>query len=564
MGLINGSLQIGRSAITASQAALQVIGNNVANSANPDYARQKPVLGAVFGGQLADGIIPGLGVNLTTVQRMADNAINARLRSATGEQASADAVSTVLRQAETVLNALGEDNLSTRLRDFFNAFDSLANEPQSSAQRTMVLQAGGALTRTLTRYQSQLLDARQQVNSQIRSLTDEVNRLVNQAAQLNGEITRVEFGLVNATAGTLHDQRDAVLARLGELVDVTTHTGDGGAINVYLGSTPLVMAGDAFTLHNDTDTSAGYPDTALRFDHTGAEARIAGGRIGGLMAARDGIISDTLTALDTFGQALINEVNRIHSSGQGLEGFTSIKGIYAVDNATAALNEAGLSLTPVNGTFQVHVTNQATGARTSHLVEVDLDGVGADTTLTSLAASLDALDGVSASVGGDGKLTLTAGAGATLSFSDDTSGALAALGINVFFQGSGSSDIAVRSDLRASQIAAGANHSPADNSNAQALAVLGDQTIAALGGASLSDYYEQVVTELSSATNDAGIELEASSSLVETLRAQRDAVSGVNVDEEAIDLMRYQRSFQGASHYLSLVNQLLAEMMNLI
>ena len=70
--------------------------------------------------------------------------------------------------------------------------------------------------------------------------------------------------------------------------------------------------------------------------------------------------------------------------------------------------------------------------------------------------------------------------------------------------------------------------------------------------------------DLASATADKASDLTACQSLRETLTAQREAVSGVSLDEEAIDLMRYQRAFQGASHFLALVDELLAEMLDLI
>src|SRR5699024_242685 len=126
------------------------------------------------------------------------------------------------------------------------------------------------------------------------------------------------------------------------------------------------------------------------------------------------------------------------SGGQGLAGFGTVTGTYAVDDTTVALNtsDAGLKFAPSNGSFVVHVKDKTSGQVTSTLVQVDLDGLnGNDTTLDSLTTDLAGIAGVNASVSG-GKLTIAAdNAGVEVSFSQDNSGTLAALGINTFFTG---------------------------------------------------------------------------------------------------------------------------------
>ena len=61
MGLVNSALNIGRSAVTSYQSALSVVGNNIANAANPDYTRQRAVLQPVLGATLPQGVRPGGG-----------------------------------------------------------------------------------------------------------------------------------------------------------------------------------------------------------------------------------------------------------------------------------------------------------------------------------------------------------------------------------------------------------------------------------------------------------------------------------------------------------------------
>ncbi|MCG3179007.1 MAG: Flagellar hook-associated protein 1 [Phycisphaerae bacterium] len=564
MGLINGSLQIGRSAIRANQAAIQVIGNNIANASDPSYVRQKAVLTPVSGGEVAPGLAPGVGVELSTVLRLTDEAVNSRLRAATGDQAAAESAANILKQVEALVNALGDTNLSTRMTDFFNAFSDLANDPGSSASRSLLIQTGGALARAFNDQYNGLVDARLQVNDKIRQDVNEANGLIDRIAALNGEITRVEFGLVNASAGALRDQRDAAVARLAELADVRTSNGESGQINVYLGSAPLVTGTRSSGLSVEIDTDGEFPDLLVRADSTGQLASIASGEIGGLTSVRSGGLDRAIDNLQQLAASLINEVNRLHASGQGLTGYSSTSGANGVDDADAALNEAGLSLTPTNGAFQISLTDTRTGTVTSHLIQVDLDGIGTDTSLNSLVADLDGVDHLSASINPDGTLKLTADSGYTMTFSGDSSSVLAALGVNTFFSGSLGAGFAVRSDLTGDKVAAAANGQPGDNTTALALAGLGSTRLTSLGGSSLNDLYVQFVTQLASDSATAQSEAEASVTLTDALRSQRDAVSGVSLDEEAIDMMRYQQAFQGVSHYIGLVNQLISEIMNLI
>jgi flagellar hook-associated protein 1 FlgK len=85
MGLTNGALQIGQSALLTYQSALQAVGNNIANSSTDGYVRRTPQLTSMPGVPLAEGLMPGGGVALTALQRSLDEALESRLRAAIGD-----------------------------------------------------------------------------------------------------------------------------------------------------------------------------------------------------------------------------------------------------------------------------------------------------------------------------------------------------------------------------------------------------------------------------------------------------------------------------------------------
>ena len=126
-----------------------------------------------------------------------------------------------------------------------------------------------------------------------------------------------------------------------------------------------------------------------------------------------------------------------------------------------------------NGTFLVHVRDQATGQTTTRMIEVDLDGLNDDdTTLNSLAAALDNVPGISAAVTGDNRLQLSADSGFEVSFSEDSSHALAALGVGTFFDGTNAATIAVNSAVQDDPrlLATSLDGTPGDGRNAGRLA----------------------------------------------------------------------------------------------
>lgn len=163
MGLLD-SLAIGHSGVATSQASLQVIGHNVANAGTPDYARQSPELAALPGSTVASGIRVGGGVILADVRRQVDEALNARLRVALGEQASSAAAQESLSRIEARFNELTEDDLSTLLSEFFNAISEVSTNTSEPNLRNTVITAGETLSNSVGTLYSDLLALRSDVD----------------------------------------------------------------------------------------------------------------------------------------------------------------------------------------------------------------------------------------------------------------------------------------------------------------------------------------------------------------------------------------------------------------
>lgn len=563
---LTGALNIGRSALATHQAAIQVTGNNIANAGNADYTRQVASVSPSQEQQVAPGIFLGTGVNLDSVRRQIDEALESRIRGSVSDSASADITQQWLGRVEAVFNELGDDDLSTRLSTFFSSWSNLANKPQDMGQRQVVLQEGAAVATWFNDMRRQLSGLQQDADARLTALAKDADALAQQVADLNGRIVTSEGGTSGEASG-LRDQRDAALKKLSELVDMRTVVQDNGVVNVYLGSEPLVLGGDNRGLALKQQPVNGVMTASLIIKATGGAVAVSSGQLGGLTQSRakiDGVIGQ----VDGLARNLILELNKLHASGQGLEGFSSLTATNSAAVTNVALNDpaTGLAFAPVNGSFVVHVRQKATGLVTSTLVQVDLDGQGADTSLDSLRTDINNISGVAATITG-GRLQVAAASDAVdISFSQDSSGVLSSLGLNTFYTGSDARDIAVNGALRSrpALLAAARNGEAGDNQTARAIAALESQPVAGLSGSSLKDSYQAMVNQVGVATNSAKTEAEATRVVQETLESQREALSGVSLDEEAVNLMRHQRAFQGAARLVAAVDEMMRTILNMV
>ncbi len=574
MGLINTALHIGQSAITSYQSALSVVGNNIANAADPDYTRQRAVLQPVIGSPLPGGIQPGGGVALTSLERIINEALEGRLRLALGDAESARIQSNTLTQIETGFNELTENDLSTMMSRLFNSFQDVQNNPTDIGLRSVAIGNATALADALRIRQQGLKGLADELNTQIVASVQQADELAKQIANLNIQVVEAEAG--GQIAGALRDARDALLRELGEIVEITVRTQESGTVSVFVGNETLVQFGNSRGLTTQTEVDGDQVREEVHFGDNSGQAEIRGGMLEGLITARDTYVTGAADVIDRLSVGLISALNEIHTNGQGLEGFGSVTATYAVADATLALNDsaAGLTFVPQTGSFFVSVTDLAGGQTVSSRIDIDLDGQnGDDTTLDSLAAQIDGtVANLTAAVGVDGKLTLTADAGFEMTFGhdgaaarDDSSNVLAALGINTLFQGNDASDIAVNEVIaaRPELLAASSVNITGDGANVGLLADAGNNNVAELNDVTVFNFYNQTLGAMGVQTASAAARLDGAAATSEALSQQRASISGVNLDEEAVDLLRYERAFQGAARFTSIIDRLIAELLSI-
>ncbi|MEX2216830.1 MAG: flagellar hook-associated protein FlgK [Phycisphaeraceae bacterium] len=565
---LTSALQVGRSGLLTSQAAIETAGNNLSNIATRGYHRQELVVSPSGANEISNGVFVGRGVQISEIIRRIDTALESRLRGSIADQSSALARQEVLSQIESIQNELTGTDLTTALNEFFNAFGELSNQPLDTSLRTLVVSRGDTLSQQIQELRRNLVDLRTQVEGRLTSGATRADDLLSQIESVSTQIVASEGG--QGGANSLRDQRDVLLGELSKYLDISVNENPSGSIDVFVGSIPIMLNGKSRGVEVRTTSAGSSIQHDLVVSADGSTLLSDTGELGALMKLRQEDLVDAIQGLDDFTGALIQQVNQVHSQGQGSTGFSTLTGETIVADTAVALNDptAGLAFPPQHGSFQIHVTQKSTGQRVSTTINVDLDGINpaADTSLTSLAADLNGVTNLTATVTSNGKLRLAADSSDfVFSFSDDTSGALASLGVNTFFTGGNSFDIGVNQVILndASKVAAARDHIAGDNRNALALVGLRTQKLEALGGRSLPEVWSANVEKNAIKVSQAVSRVEATSVVRETLESQKQQFSGVNVDEEAINLLSFQRMFQASARFLNVVDQMMETLLQL-
>lgn len=330
-------------------------------------------------------------------------------------------------------------------------------------------------------------------------------------------------------------------------------------------------------------------------DGTDNTSRITGGKLAAYFNVRDENIGKYLDRLDALSNSLIWEVNSLHSQGAG-QTFGYTIGNTQVRDANKALGSptSGLDyynrLTTGNIGFQIYDKDGKPLPADNEGNFLPLGPLNFDTTGANLQQNFDPsqhsledvvkainttyADYISADIV-DGKLQLTAKEDYTFAVSEDTTGVLAALGINTFFQGSGSADIAVKADLmqdasfiNASKVNSSGKINEGDNETALAIYNLATRaveisTIWETNTQTLSGYYGSTVSVVGANTRTALFNANYNTVLANDLDEQTAAISGVNLDEEMTSLIKFQHSYTAAAKLITTADEMLQTLLSL-
>lgn len=342
--------------------------------------------------------------------------------------------------------------------------------------------------------------------------------------------------------------------------------------------------GDKFTivpkngLYWDSNTAGLMNITPqIHFNGGDNERRVVGGSLAGLFNFRDDYVGKYREKLDSLATTLAWEVNRIHSQGAGLQKFTNVLGSYGVSNTTAPLGdlESGLffgdKLQAGNLTIWVYDAN---GQPIMPGFRLDFGaGANLDPAVHGLEDVRDAINASGAAVTAvivNNRLQITAdNAGESFAFGSDSTGLLAALGINTFFEGEDARSLSMNQTvfnnldfINAGHVNGAGEINRGDNATAKALAALQytrvgfNTSFEGRTTLSISDYYNSLVGNVGADTANARFNFNYQKALATDLNNRQEEVSGVNLDEEMSSLIKFQHSYSAAAKLISTADQM--------
>jgi len=572
--MILRNLNLAASSLLTQQQALDVISQNIANVNTPGYSRQTAQLASAAPDTIR-GRDFGNGVNVATISRSIDP-ILAKSQMANNSLTSlAQTLQQGLANIEASFGNLDVPGLTTTLDDFFQAQQQLANTPEDPLSRLSVQTRAQDIALRVSGMRQQLVEGQAASNQEISPLLTQVNNLLDQIGGLNKHILVNESsGQMANNANDLRDQRDVAVMALSKLIPLQQVATNNGGLLLQTPGGDLLVQNDAVR-HLRLGAAGGSAYGNIEFTDTGVPAQglDQGGKLGGLITLRDNQIANYLQNLDSLAANLTFAVNQLHAGGTGSTGVTQYTSAQARGNALAAVNAdttIPFASKIVTGSFKLHVLDAVPPTIPGGTA---INITAGTTTLDQIATAISAIAGVTANINGSGQLVVDGGAN-RIAFSNDTSNFLAAYEINAFFHGGSAADFSVDSAIlsdagriaTATADATTSNIAVADNTVALAILALRDTAMSVDGSTAGSP-----VQRAANLASTYGLDVSAANQQVsyrqaeaDALASQRSSISGVNVDEELVSMMQFQRAYEAAAKVIQTSNQMLDSLMGLI
>ena len=525
---------IGVSGLNAAQIALATAGKNITNVYTPGYNREITLLGEGLAGN---------GVEVKNIQRQFNQFVASQHNSALSGQTALNVYQTQIGQIDNLL-ADGKAGLAPLMQSFFSSLQDLASSPSDPAARQGLIGTADTLSGQFRSFDNYLNDLQKNVNGQIGDVVFQVNNLAEQMADLNREITLAKARTGQAPNDLLN-QRDHTVAELSKLVDVELTIQDGGTYNLSIGNGQQLVAGErSFSLQamaSSSDPSrivVGFKDGAGNVREM-SETAFSGGELGGLMTFRRETLDKTQNQLGQMALAFAIGFNQQHAQGVDLNGDAG-KAMFGIGSPTAYANRNNAV-----GGAQINQTEYTDG---SQLLATDytlrVTGVDAGGNPTFSAVRKDngqALDPAPVFDSTDSSVSF---GGMKLSFDGAAFNTGDSYEIQPVRRGAGQ----ITNEIHDTALIAAGEPGGGTGDNRNALALQNLQQAKLVGGsASLSQAYASMVGDVGNRANVVAANAKAQDGLAEQLGALQQGTSGVNLDEEAANLLRFQQYYQASA-----------------
>lgn len=587
-------LGIGTSGLFANQAKLNTTGHNIANSETKGYSLQiaNQVAGTPISTHNTAGMA-GTGVIITSVTQIRNEYFDSKYRENNALLGEYSTKSQYMDQIQNYFNELEDNGYTTNFNSFFDALQELSKDPSNATVRNQVIQYGKTFTEYFNSLSTSLNSVQEDLNFEVKNQVDKINSIAQQIATLNQQINRVEINGQNAN--DLRDQRNLLVDNLSEIANISvveqeSQNGTGvSKFYVYLDGNVLVDSSTYNTLKvvprdekvNQNDIDGIYDIEWSTGQAFNVNSNTLTGSLKAVIDMRDGNNNENLkgTANGTAGTKTvtltgtnINDINKLNIPQSGTitignkdytySSFTIKQGTDGNYEYTFNLDEA-LSADATDaqaklgesvdykgipyymGKLNEFVRTFASAFNEIHKQGVDLDG----------NTALDFFNGVDP----------TTGKNYVLSTNPETSDDVATTTIEASYYYITAGNFTVTSEIEndpnklstTADISAGVEKSDIVD---KLIALKNDKSMFKQG--SPSQFLQTLVAEIGVDTSTANNFEKSQTNILNSITNQRLSVSGVDTDEEAMNLIKYQQGYNLCSKVISVMDEVLDKLIN--
>jgi flagellar hook-associated protein 1 FlgK len=572
MNNIFSGLSVGLRALETQRKSLNVTGHNIANANNEKYNKQRAVHKASYP-YTAPGLSNngsagqmGTGVEIAQIERVKDQFISSQIFKETQTSGYWKEMQRGLEKVEYIFNEPSESGIDSSINQFWNSLQDLSNNPSDNAARNMVRENAYNVIDSFQSVENQLNDYKESINDNLSNAAADINNITGKMADLNKQIVSVKGSGQNPN--DLLDERDALYKELSSLINVQSREDEQGNLVVSTNGLQLVNGSDSYDLKTKgftDDKTIPKNEDKLIHTQTGNEIRPTNGKIDAWMDMRDEKLDFYRGRLDKLAATMVKEFNSQHKKGYDANGVDGGEFFKPIDEDSDQSAISQLDLTANIKDLENGLDKIAAGNKNIDTF-VELDTLGNSLSgnyqveVTENTSNSDQLDIVISDADGNEVYSDTGiNVDETINLSVEIDG-----GISVDTDPS----VVANNDFTLTLNKEGKRNISLDKSigngeNANALANLfnSDEVIE---GASIEGYFRTIVTSVGAESSRSQQMKNNQDVVLKQLNTLDRSVSGVSLDEEMANLIKYQQSYAAAAKYINKTDQLLETLMTIV
>jgi len=620
MGSTFSGIELGKRSIMAHTDAITTAGHNISNANTEGYSRQRVQMkefDPLYKPDLERAERPGMigqGIDVQSVNRIRDELLDKRIVAQQNQESYWQTRSDYYTMLEQIYNEPYDISIRSNMDKFWEGWQELSINPESQAARQAVVTRGETLTDSIQQRWESLSGIGNLLNGDIEATVRQVNSLTAQIAEINGEIVRSKG--MGDNPNDLLDRRDLLVDKLSELINVTTDTRDSDEFMVHVDGKVIVQGGIA----REIGLAPRYDETGynkLIWADTGNDAEFKGGKLGALVELRDVDVRNEMQNLNTMTMNFADLVNDVHRNSVGANRSTGLNFFVQhsfVENTNGNFDRNGDGELDTSYVFRFTGTNeldlqQQVGIEGTIKLsgkdgDVEIAYHHTDTVETVINRINESASEVKAYLDRNNHLVLKGTTAQKYDNPDfvirhvEDSGYFLA-GYSGILQGTGAENAydfaqadAVNSLNSQAQFAVSPVYNPSayieinpvikndvmnvaagyrtpegnvnagDGRAAVEIASIRNTNVMVGQMKTFDDYFADSVTNVGLKGEQAQTNLLSQNAIMDDLKNLRDSISGVNIDEELADIMKFQHGYNAAAKFVTVWDSLLDTVIN--